>query len=243
MGDRTRPNYDDFVQMKILRCCLIEALRLYPEPPVLIRWSRKDDVLPPGGSGFRDGIKVFKGTDISISAWNLHRSEELWENAAKYDPTRWERKFLNKGVTGWEGMDPEKERGIYPNEVSTDYSFLPFGGGQRKCVGDQFALTMSMMLKNFDFKFVGTSDDVGMKTGATIHTLNGLSMILSKRPPRNGPVPPPSGWWESQNAKRGLGPDGRPFENEEVATWSMAEMINMEKVNSHGGHTGHSGFP
>merc|ERR1740124_1313132 len=104
-------------------------------------------------------------------------------------------------------MDPEKERSIYPNEVSTDYSFLPFGGGQLKCVGD--------------------SDDVGMKTGATIHTLNGLSMILSKRPPRNGPVPPPSGWWESQNAKRGLGPDGRPFENEEDATWSMAEMINM----------------
>mmetsp|Transcript_49319 Transcript_49319/g.96462 ORF Transcript_49319/g.96462 Transcript_49319/m.96462 type:complete len:751 (-) Transcript_49319:123-2375(-) len=254
MGDRIRPNYDDLVQMKKLRYCLIEALRLYPEPPVLIRRSRKDDVLPPGGSGFRDGIKVLKGTDIFISAWNLHRSEELWENAAKYDPTRWERKFLNKGVTGWEGMDPEKERGIYPNEVSTDYSFLPFGGGQRKCVGDQFAfleatVTMSMMLKNFDFKFVGTSDDVGMKTGATIHTLNGLNMILSKRPPRKGPVPPPSGWWESQHTKRGLGPDGRPFENEEDATWSTAEMINMEKVNihahghGHGGHTGHSGFP
>ena len=27
--------------------------------------------------------------------------------------------------------------GMYPNEVDSNFAFMPFGGGQRKCVGDQ----------------------------------------------------------------------------------------------------------
>merc|ERR1711957_889115 len=108
MKGKDRPDYDDLYKMKKLRVCLIEALRLYPEPPVLIRRARIEDTLPPGGTDMKNGVKILRGTDIFISTWNLHRSEELWENAAKYDPTRWERKFLNPGVRDWEGYDPEK---------------------------------------------------------------------------------------------------------------------------------------
>jgi hypothetical protein len=44
-------------------------------------------------------------------------------------------------------------------QVASDFAFLPFGGGQRKCVGDQFALmeavvTMAMLLRRFDFTLV-----------------------------------------------------------------------------------------
>lgn len=137
---KDRPDYDDIVQMKKLRYCLIEALRLYPEPPILIRRARTEDSLPPGGTDLKDGVKILRGTDIFISTWNLHRSPELWENPEKYDPSRWERPFKNMGVKGWEGYDPSKINGLYPNEVTSDFAFLPFGGGQRKCVGDQFAM-------------------------------------------------------------------------------------------------------
>jgi cytochrome P450 family 97 subfamily B polypeptide 3 len=46
-------------------------------------------------------------------------------------------------------------------------------------VGDQFALlesavALSMLLQRFDFDLVGSPDDVGMTTGATIHTVNGM---------------------------------------------------------------------
>lgn len=140
MGTKERPNYDDIVEMKRLRFALIEALRLYPEPPVLIRRARLEDNLPAGGSGLKDGVKVLRGTDIFISTWNLHRSEELWENSEKFDPTRWERPFRNKGVEDWAGYNPDKISGLYPNEIATDFAFLPFGGGKRKCVGDQFAV-------------------------------------------------------------------------------------------------------
>ncbi len=30
---------------------------------------------------------------------------------------------------------------VYIVQVASDFAFIPFGGGARKCVGDQFALT------------------------------------------------------------------------------------------------------
>jgi cytochrome P450 len=138
LANKERPDYDDIVAMKKLRYALIEGLRLYPEPPVLIRRARKEDTLPQGSSSMTGGIKVLRGTDIFISTWNLHRSPELWENAETFDPTRWERKFTNANVDGWAGYDPDKISGLYPNEQASDFAFMPFGGGKRKCVGDQF---------------------------------------------------------------------------------------------------------
>jgi cytochrome P450 len=140
MKGKDRPDYDDLVAMKKLRYCLIEALRLYPEPPLLIRRARTEDTLPAGSSGLSDGIKLLRGTDIFISTWNLHRSPDLWEDPETFDPTRFDRPFKNAGVVGWEGYNPDKVQGLYPNEQAADFAFLPFGGGQRRCVGDQFAM-------------------------------------------------------------------------------------------------------
>lgn len=214
MAGKTKPDYDDIVAMKKLRYCLIEALRLYPEPPLLIRRARLEDTLPPGGTDLKNGVKVLRGTDIFISTWNLHRSPELWEDAEKYDPTRWERPFKNMGVKEWEGYNPAKVNGLYPNEVATDFAFLPFGGGQRKCVGDQFAMmeaavTMAMLLNSFEFEFVGSPKDVGMKTGATIHTMNGLNMYVKK----SEGVPETNNWWEKEHLRRGMSASGMPKED------------------------------
>jgi len=203
------PDYEDVVAMKKLRYCLIESLRLYPEPPILIRRARTEDNLPPGGSPHKDGVKILRGTDIFISTWNLHRSPELWEDPEKFDPTRWERRFRNMGVKGWEGYDPEKVSGLYPNEIATDFAFLPFGGGKRKCVGDQFAVleaavTMAMVLNKYEYSFKTKAEDVGMQTGATIHTMNGLNMVIKK----SAGIPDADGWWERQHLKRGLSKTG-----------------------------------
>ena len=61
MGDKTRPDFDDIQKMVKLRQALVESLRLYPEPPVLIRRALKDDVLPKGGSKLTKGVKVIAG--------------------------------------------------------------------------------------------------------------------------------------------------------------------------------------
>jgi len=233
MGTKSRPDYDDLVNMPRLRMALIEALRLYPEPPVLIRRSRIEDTLPAGGTFLTSGVKVLRGTDIFVSTWNLHRSPELWEDAETYDPTRWERDFRNDGIKGWGGFKTDKVQGLYPNEIATDFAFLPFGGGQRKCVGDQFAMmeatvTMAIILNNLEFSFATSAEDVGMQTGATIHTMNGLNMIVRKRLPNDIPLED-HGWWEQQHTKRGLNTNGKPYGSEEDAVWSSAVKTKKTK--------------
>lgn len=123
-----------------VRFALIEALRLYPEPPILIRRALEEDVLPQGGSDVEGGVKLMKGTDVFISTWSLHRSPELWDQPDTYNPARWLQTKANPGVREWAGFKPELVSGLYPNEVSSDFAFLPFGGGARKCIGDQFAI-------------------------------------------------------------------------------------------------------
>ena len=69
--------------------------------------------------------------------------------------------------------------------------FIPFSGGPRKCVGDQFALmeavvALAVLLRRFDFALV-PDQDIGMTTGATIHTQNGLYMtVRARRQPAGG---------------------------------------------------------
>lgn len=198
VGDRV-PTYADIMAMKQVRLVIAETLRLYPEPPLLIRRCRTEDSLPAGAG--REAT-VIRGMDIFMAVYNIHRDERFWPEPDKFDPERFTRAYKNPDVPEWEGFDPAKwENNLYPNEIASDFAYLPFGGGARKCVGDQFAtleaaVTLAMVLRRFDFEFdvstfagkddimdpaKGLNHPVGMRTGATIHTRNGLHMVVKKR--------------------------------------------------------------
>ncbi|CAB1105090.1 unnamed protein product [Ectocarpus sp. CCAP 1310/34] len=185
IGDRV-PTLDDIKSLKYIRYIAAESLRMYPEPPLLIRRALESDELPPGsGDGHRP--KITRGVDLFLAIYNLHRSEDFWENPNKFDPERFERPFQNKGVEGWAGFNPDLLEGkLYPNEIASDFAYLPFGGGQRKCVGDQFAMMesvvgLAMLTRRFEFELMIEPEEVGFYTGATIHTRNGLPMRVKKR--------------------------------------------------------------
>ncbi|KAL9269018.1 Carotene epsilon-monooxygenase, chloroplastic-like protein [Drosera capensis] len=138
------PSYEDTKELKFLMRCILESMRLYPHPPVLLRRAHVVDVLP-------GDYKVDSGQDIMISVYNIHHSPQVWERAEEFLPER----------------------------------FIPFSGGPRKCVGDQFALleavvALAILLQHMNFELV-PDQKINMTTGATIHTTNGLYMKLSSR--------------------------------------------------------------
>lgn len=63
----------DFEKLPYIRAVLAESLRMFPQPPILIRRALADDTLPSGLNGDPKGYPVGKGADIFISVWNLHR--------------------------------------------------------------------------------------------------------------------------------------------------------------------------
>ena len=68
----------DMMDLKFTTRVINESMRLYPQPPVLIRRALEPVTL--------DGYKIDAGTDFFISVWNLHRNPRLWENPDKFDP-------------------------------------------------------------------------------------------------------------------------------------------------------------
>lgn len=197
IGDRT-PTLEDVQEMKYVRLIVAETLRLYPQPPLLIRRCREENKVPKGAG--REAT-VIRGMDMFLALYNIHRDEKFWPEPTKFDPERFTRKYVNPDVPEWEGFDPAKWEGrLYPNELAADFAYLPFGGGARKCIGDEFAtleatVTLAMVLRRYDFEFdkskftsVDIMDEpfnlehpVGMRSGATIHTRKGLHLLIKKR--------------------------------------------------------------
>ncbi|XP_020269292.1 cytochrome P450 97B2, chloroplastic [Asparagus officinalis] len=174
-------------ELEYIRLIVVESLRLYPQPPLLIRRSLQEDKLPGGYMGSEDGYAIPAGTDIFLSVYNLHRSPYFWDRPNEFEPERFLVPKASEGIKGWSGFDPNRSPGaMYPNEVIADFAFLPFGGGPRKCVGDQFALlestvALAMVLKKFDVELRGSAEDVELVTGATIHTKTGLWCKVKRR--------------------------------------------------------------
>lgn len=174
-------------KLEYIRLIIVEALRLYPQPPLLIRRSLRPDKLPGGYNGAKEGYEIPAGTDIFLSIYNLHRSPYFWDRPNEFEPERFTVPKKDENIEGWAGFDPDRSPGaMYPNEIIADFAFLPFGGGPRKCVGDQFALlestvALALLLQKFDVELRGSPDEVEMVTGATIHTKNGLWCRLRKR--------------------------------------------------------------
>lgn len=116
--------------MKYIRHIAAESLRMYPQPPLLIRRALEDDELPTGKGG-PNGLrpKINRGVDLFLAVYSLHHSKDFWENPDTFDPDRFDRPFENQGIEGWAGFDPNLSEGqLYPNEINADFAFLPFGG-------------------------------------------------------------------------------------------------------------------
>lgn len=117
LGSRQRPRVEDVERMPWLKACFLEAMRLYPPVWHIPRVAVDDDVV--------NGYRVPAGSRIMVSVWSTHRDPVVYDRPEEFEPERW----MNGGAA-------ERPR----------FSYLPFGGGRRACVGQGFALLNAAML-------------------------------------------------------------------------------------------------
>lgn len=129
---------DDTIRFESIKKCqylnyvMNEVLRLHPAVPLNVRTAIRDTIIPRGGGADETSpIYVQKGTMVVYSVHVMHRDERLWgPDAEKFIPERWESPDLHT------------------------WDYLPFNGGPRICLGQQFALveacfTLIRILQNF----------------------------------------------------------------------------------------------
>ncbi|MBV9462422.1 MAG: cytochrome P450 [Bradyrhizobium sp.] len=100
-----------------LRLVLLEALRLYPPAPILVREPVEDDVVM--------GEEVRRGVQVYVSPWVLHRHRKHWQHPTAFIPDR----FAGQS-------SPWTSGGAY----------LPFGAGPRICIGAVLALAEAQIM-------------------------------------------------------------------------------------------------
>ena len=103
--------------------------------------------------------------------WVLHRSPEFWQYPLAFHPKRW----LN--VDG-----QYDERG----SVRHRGAWYPFGWGNRRCIGDQFAWTeatllIALMARHWSMRQTDPSRPVKPEGNITLRPQGGLQMTLERR--------------------------------------------------------------
>jgi len=141
LADRETIAAEDVAAMQYTQALLEETLRLFPPVWLFTRRSACDDVMG-------DGYALAAGTDIYLSPFILHRTEEFWPEPERFDPARFDRNIPPE-ATGAGGACRQGES-----------AYFPFSLGPRRCLGEYFAfLEMKIHLGLLTRKFVMTRVD------------------------------------------------------------------------------------
>lgn len=97
-------------RLELTRRVVKEVLRKYTPPWLVTRKVVVDTEL--------GGYTLNAGAEVVFSPWAIHRNPEVYPDPERFDPDRWL---------------PENAKSI------PRHSWLPFGAGRRKCIGEAFA--------------------------------------------------------------------------------------------------------
>ncbi len=149
------PGFEQLGELRYLDQIVNETLRLYPPIHLGSRVAAADLEF--------QGYPIPAGQRVLYSIYLTHRDPRYWRHPAVFDPDRF-------------APEPTRQR--------APYTFLPFGGGARNCIGTAFAqvevkVILARILQKYDLTFAGGS--VRPHMGATLEPSPGVRVTIRRR--------------------------------------------------------------
>jgi cytochrome P450 len=151
------PGVADLPNLKYTRMLFSEAMRLYPPAWTVGRTALVDDEI--------GGFPIPAGTTLIASQWVMHRHPAYWAEPHLFNPER----FNPDG-------GPQKRH---------RYTYFPFGGGPRLCIGEPLAwmegiLLTATLAQHYHFELAPDAQ-VALDPRITLRPRYGLPVILHQR--------------------------------------------------------------
>ncbi len=156
MLDGRDPEFTDLPKLTYTRQVIDETMRIYPPAWITDRVALKDD------NAF--GYKISAGSLVVPYIYGVHHNEKYWPEPKKFMPERFSK---------------ENKKQHKP------FSYLPFGGGPRLCIGNNFAimemqLVLARMAARYDFEVLPDQIIEGLPL-VTLRPKYGIKMKVKRR--------------------------------------------------------------
>lgn len=150
------PTMADLEQLRYTRMVLSEAMRLYPPAWIVGRQALVDHEV--------GGYPIPAGATVLTSQWVMHHDARYYPEPWRFDPERW-------------SVAAQAER--------PKFSYFPFGGGSRVCVGEQFAwmegiLLLATLAQQWQMQPL-TTTALALRAGVTLRPRAALPMLVQRR--------------------------------------------------------------
>jgi cytochrome P450 len=150
------PTADDVPRLAYTEQVIHETLRLYPPAYVFGRQPLEDCTI--------GGYRIAKGTSILIPPYVTQRDPRFFDRPDEFDPDRW-------------------KDGLFKRLPK--YTYYPFGGGPRVCIGNSFAMLEAMLIvatvvPRFQFELAAEPPVVPWPS-ITLRTRHGIHMVVRSR--------------------------------------------------------------
>ena len=151
------PTMEDYPNLKYTEAVLAESMRLFPPAWAIGRLSVEEHEF--------GGYKIPKKSLVLLSPFVTQRDSRFWENADKFLPERWETQSIK--------------------EASNKFIYIPFGGGVRRCIGEQFAwmegvLLIATLAQKWKLN-LSPEQKIALKPLMTLRPKFGMKMQIMKR--------------------------------------------------------------
>jgi cytochrome P450 len=152
------PTPADYPKLRYTEAVLAETMRLFPPAWALGRLSVENHEL--------NGYPIAEQSLILMCMFVTQRDPRFWPDANEFKPERW----LNENAI---------------KEAGNKFIYFPFGGGVRRCIGEQFAwmegvLLLATLGRKWKLSLV-SNQKIVLQPMITLRSKYGMEMILKKR--------------------------------------------------------------